>query len=791
MKRVTSFFLALVMTVGCMTLLASGVSAAETGTLLGHWDFDDESLSGKTDDSLIRALGWGYVGDDYPKNLKASITAGGLRLQNTNSERADLLMLFDEKLKDGFTLEYDFRYAAQTSLPAAVGTNKLYNSEASAALDFMGGDEATDAATWHVQPRINGDFLNSPKTNGNAWVDATKMKPTYENPKTLLTKWFTVRIIFSPETGVDAYIKEKGATDWIRSDSYSPETLATAKSDCRNFVSDYLHILVHRFVDVFVDNITVSRPKVLPRFVGYQWGKVEGDTYSLRLLGCIPDGEGLQVGCKIKTITYDQTTGVRREVTQTLNTNRIYRSIAYEEGGTKVSRSADQLCKGMGYLFAIELDGLSRGENRFYEIIPYLVTESGTEYGSAMYFGHAELSRELPAYDTAQGTISTPTSFSVNNAFTVQVEGSSVTEMDAYVSKLKSAGYTLYQSRDNINGNYFRTLYNDTRMIHLYFMPADNTGGDFKRDVVRIVTETTPLSEAFHATPYGDAKVTDGSVTFMTVEGVGLIFTNPDGSYVIADGGWGKSADQLYNYLKDNNKRKDGRIVIRAWVVSHPHEDHWGNFVQFAKSHASEVTLEYVVTQLHQQYCDRNAQVYDGSKLIRESVAKFSGAKMLTPHTGQVMYFGQLEAEFLFTMETLLNQNSLTKYLVGQIDGNEMSLVFRGRYGNGGQTALFTGDVQVNACQHMDAMFETHLKSDIVTTPHHGAERTTTLFYPNHVRPNIVLIPASQAYYDENYRDRLVNSTGTCVQAKQYVTSSGGQCYTADGAYVTFPLEAN
>ena len=172
MKKIISGILSVIIVISSLGIFHTSIFAANTETVLGQWDFDDESLSGKTDDSLIRALGWGYVGDKYPQNLKASIAAGGLRLQNTNSGRADLLMLFDEKLKDGFTLEYDFRYAAQTSLPAAVGTNKLYNSEASAALDFMGGDEATDAATWHVQPRINGDFLNSPKTNGNACFSA-------------------------------------------------------------------------------------------------------------------------------------------------------------------------------------------------------------------------------------------------------------------------------------------------------------------------------------------------------------------------------------------------------------------------------------------------------------------------------------------------------------------------------------------------------------------------------------------------------------------------------------------
>ena len=84
MKKIISGILSVIMVISSLGIFHTSIFAANTETVLGQWDFDDESLSGKTDDSLIRALGWGYVGDKYPQNLKASIAAGGLRLQNTN-----------------------------------------------------------------------------------------------------------------------------------------------------------------------------------------------------------------------------------------------------------------------------------------------------------------------------------------------------------------------------------------------------------------------------------------------------------------------------------------------------------------------------------------------------------------------------------------------------------------------------------------------------------------------------------------------------------------------------------
>ncbi|MBQ9086951.1 MAG: MBL fold metallo-hydrolase [Clostridia bacterium] len=801
MKKLLSFILACLMVFSVSAILLTTATAA-AASMAKTWTFDESTLSSKTNSSLLNAIGWSTVSANYPSTLKASVSSGALRLQNASNSRIDLLVHTHEDLKKGYTLEYDFMYSAKSNLPAAVGSYTQYNSKADESAHFSGSKDTGDSSTWHVQPRINGNLLNSPKNNSNSWVDTSKMTPNYAS--TVLGKWFTVRIEFSPENGVSVFVKAKGATVWSRTDSYSAATLNVAKTNTSSFVTQYLRLSLRNYVDVNLDNIKISEPNVLPTLVGYQVAG-SNSTYTLRLITAIGDKDGSKVGYQVKMTSYDKTTGVRSTATKNVDCNYVYRSITYKEGTKTVTATAEQLCPGTNYLYALHIENIPNSVGYTYEVTPYMVKDKETLYGNTASFGYADFAADVPVYSTA-GTVSTAVEFSAGGHFTTQVEGTSKTEFDAYVSKLTQAGYTLYQSRDNVNGNYFRTLYNDTNMVHVYYMPSANTGGDFSKNVARIVVSDVPKSEAFAKEAYGDAAVTDGSMTFMSIDytkqgggnnGLGVIFTNPDGSYVIVDGGWKYDTTAFYNFLKENNKRTDGKIVIRAWIITHPHEDHWGNFVEFASRYSgakgydgqsynySDVKVEYFVAQLNQQYCNANAQVYNGSKLIREAAVKF-GAKTIVPHTGQVMYFGELQVEFLYTLETMLNQNTVEKYIKG-VDGNEQSIVLRAKFATG-QSVLVTGDATKNESTHLDVMYKTHLKSDFVTLPHHGIDETTSTFYETHIKPKYALVPTSAEQTASRYNN-YKNKTGSITKAIDYVTANGGAYYAADDGYRTFVIE--
>ena len=806
MKKFLSLILATIFVLSSATMLVGSVSAATSADISKTWTFDDASLVGKTNASLLSAVGWSTVPSSYPSDLKVSLHNGGLRLQNAKGSRLDLLAYTHEGLKEGYTIEYDFAYMYKTNLPAAVGSYTQYNSKGDESAHFSGSKDTGDSATWFVQPRINGNLLNSPKTDGGSWIDTSKLQNNYAS--NVLGQWFTMRIDFSPERGVSVFVKPRGAVNWSRTDSYSADTLAKAKSTASSFVTQYLRMSLRGYVDVCLDNISISKLVPLPSFVGYQKARTSDSAFTMRLIGAIPDRDGTKVGYQIKMTGYNQTTGVRTTSTKNVDCNYVYRSITVPNGNSTTTLDADDLVGGMKYLFVLHLENIPCREGYSYEVTPYMVKEGKTVYGSAASFSYSDIMNDVPAYTTSSGSVGPAIPFSIGGSFTTQVQGSTVAEMDAYVTKLKNAGYTLYQSRDNVNGNYFRTLYNDTRMVHLYYMPASNTGGDFSKNVVRIVVSNTPLSKAFRKEAYGDTAVTTGKATFLSMDyasqgggnnGLGMVFTNPDGSYVIVDGGWKYDTTKLYNFLKDNNQRSDGKILIRAWIITHPHQDHWGNFVEFAARYSGakgydgksydykNVKVEYVVEQMNQQYCNANPQVYDGSKVTREATVKL-GATHLIPHTGQVMYFGALQVEFLYTLETMLTTGTVAKYIAG-VDGNEQSLMFRAKFATG-QSVLITGDATKNESAHLDAMYKTHLKSDYVTLPHHGIDETTSTFYETHIKPKYVLVPTNTTQMNNRYNS-YKNKVGSIYKAVEYVKANGGAYYAADGDYRTFNIEGN
>ena len=809
MKKTLSFMLAMILILCTLGTLPITVSAASGGNISRQWNFDDSTISGKTDAGLISAIGWSSVTSNFPNGLRASISNGALRLQNSTGTPLNLLVYNNVGLKEGYVIEYDFMYSTKSNLPSAAGSYTQYNSKADESAHFAGSRDTGDAATWFMQPRINGNLLNSPKTTSGSWIDTSKLTQNYAAAANVLGRWYTVRIEFSPEKGVTAFVKLKGTDAWSRTDCYTDSTLAAAKSNCASFVTQYLRMCVRGYVDVCLDNISVSPyvETVLPVFVGYQTSATSSSKFTLRLIAAIGDRQATKVGYKVKMTTYNETTGVRTVSTKEVDCNYVYRSITYQEGNRSVTATANDLCPGMEYLVILHIENISRRDGYSYEVSPFIEKDGKIQYGATLSFSHMNSITDIPSYDTSSGTVNVSIPFSIGGCATTQVVGSTVSEMNAYVTKLQQSGYTLYQSRDNVNGNYFRTLYNANGMVHVYFMPAAKTGGDYSQNVVRIVTSNTPLSSAFKKEAYGDTAVTEGTATFMSIDyskqgggnnGLGMVFTNPDGSYVIVDGGWKYDTTKLYNFLKDNNKRTDGKILIRAWIITHPHQDHWGNFVEFANRYAgqkgydnqsynySNVKVEYVVEQMSQQYCNANAQVYDGAKVTREATAKF-GAKHIIPHTGQVMYFGALQVEFLYTLETMLTTSTVNKYIQG-VDGNEQSLILRAKFATG-QSVLITGDATKNESVHLDSMYQTHLKSDIVTLPHHGIDETTSTFYETYIKPKYVLVATSAEQTQSRYNSNK-NKVGSIYKAVQYAVNNGGAYYAADGDYRTFKIQS-
>ena len=170
-------------------------------------------------------------------------------------------------------------------------------------------------------------------------------------------------------------------------------------------------------------------------------------------------------------------------------------------------------------------------------------------------------SNKLPDYP------SSTTSYNCYDETTMLIASSTnLNTFKTYCNVLKAKGYTEYSKRDNVNGNYYRTYTKGSTAITVYFIKNTNT--------VRIISG--PLTDIPSKTVDKTAETYTPSVTLLSQgaekgSGLGLIFRLPNGKFFIYDGGYAQN-DALYNKLK-SIAGKD-KIVIAAWVISHPHQDH-------------------------------------------------------------------------------------------------------------------------------------------------------------------------------------------------------------------------
>ncbi len=422
-----------------------------------------------------------------------------------------------------------------------------------------------------------------------------------------------------------------------------------------------------------------------------------------------------------------------------------------------------QVLLGTG-MFALRVDAASMG-------VPGAV--SGTELSSTNAFPHGN-----------------------NLTYFTKVDS---TEASNYATQMVANGYTQTKTGTLGNMTYWHYKHTSGGVAYLVYQKntVDSAGGytDFyisgKKGELYVVTDDRSVTSAY--TPKASyTKVTETTLGVMSLDysyrtladghGMGYIWTLEDGSYLIMDGGYKHDSQRIYNYLVDNNKRTDGKIIIHAWYISHSHDDHYGAFQQFSADHAKDVTLEYVIA----------SAAIDGDPLnnnLLNNMAKYSNAKLIRPHTGETYQMPGLQMDILYTCEDL--------YVTGAelTTGNNESILSRVTVG--GQTVLFPGDS--GACSKQIAMYGSALKSDFLQMNHHGISGASQDYF-DHVKPSYVLWTASQFATDlrANGVKYQIGAGDTLNTANKnllnnYLGGDMDRIFAGDGAVelITFPYDGN
>ncbi len=316
----------------------------------------------------------------------------------------------------------------------------------------------------------------------------------------------------------------------------------------------------------------------------------------------------------------------------------------------------------------------------------------------------------------------------------------------------EQAGYELY-SENSRGGNHFSTYRKGAAMAHVYWLEAD-------RELNIVLSETN--GDALPPQDGGAAGSEPVTVTQLQqlpseTSGMAYIIRLSDGSFIVYDGGYTTTIDQLLSELKRQNGG-DGNIHIRAWLLTHSHDDHITCFRDLAlrgnrylNAHDMTLTLDtLILSPISNEQAlamDDDGNFY--ANQLNKCIEKFEGTKVCYAHTGMTMQFAGLQVEFLYTGDDLFIDGStgyfndstmITRICSTQADkGETLSMVFLGDAGSGEAERLlrYYGDT---------------LKTDMCQISHHGVEDFPLAAYEK-IAASILFYPCNNWLYALTDRD--------------------------------------
>ena len=392
---------------------------------------------------------------------------------------------------------------------------------------------------------------------------------------------------------------------------------------------------------------------------------------------------------------------------------------------------------------------------------------------------------EVPQYAPLEGEtiVSQPISEFTEGYYRLYLGGISPDGAAAYNNLMKASGYTVYQERSVTTygkTSTFVTYEGKDTMVHVYYLASQKAMRVLiceKSDFIRYATQPEALGEKIYNVPYMTIMDLEYAKQANKDNGLGLIFTLEDGSFIIYDGGYAYDTEKMYNYLRDNNNPNSDEIHIRAWIITHPHQDHYGNFLNFAYLYGNHndneldetVKLDYVVYQFDYETAMNPSMTSIGnseSKSLQRifedvegSIGCFPAAKVIVPLAGQTMYFGNVAIEMLATSEMT--------YKDGVTSGNQNDHSLISRVTMNGETVLITGDA-ANAYDNLKTIvdvFGYELESTFMTAPHHGLNGNTSLYQI--ASPKYVIFHTDKIHHDERLKEDGASAAINAVLIEQ------------------------
>lgn len=220
-----------------------------------------------------------------------------------------------------------------------------------------------------------------------------------------------------------------------------------------------------------------------------------------------------------------------------------------------------------------------------------------------------------------------------------------------------------------------------------------------------------------------------------------------DGRFIVIDGGdnFAPNRERLFQCLTDGSN--GNKPVIAAWIMTHPHSDHFHCFLGFMDCYGDQVTVEKFLLNFPEAddlehypelTFDDARFPYDTSSVATipqmYDRIRHTQAPVYMPHTGQTYRIGDASCEILASLGETLHVSK---------DVNTSSLIIRMELA--GQVILWSTDAYFGPL-NLVQKYGKELKADLLQIPHHGFGGGSSDAFVEAYRlidPEVCLLPLS------------------------------------------------